>query len=327
MLLKDIIDNSPENIEIVNSWLVTDNKLKRCNKALCSVSGGSDSDLLVHLCANLDNDGKVTYVFFDTGLEFQATKQHIKDLENKYGIEIVVRKAVKPIPICCRQYGVPFLSKQVSENISRLQRHNFKWEDKPFDELYKEYPKCKAALRWWCNEKGGNSKFNISYNTWLKEFMIENPPTFPISNKCCYYAKKLVAKRFKDEHDFDLSIIGVRKAEGGVRSSAYKNCFTPATDTTIDEYRPIFWYKQDTKNLFKSHYGITHSDCYEVWGLPRTGCSGCPYAKDFESELEAVAKYEPKLYNALNKVFGQSYEYTRKYREFQRMMKEKQKGE
>ena len=40
---------------------------------------------------------------------------------------------------------------QVSEWIERLQRHNFQWEDKSFDELYKEYPKCKVALQWWCN--------------------------------------------------------------------------------------------------------------------------------------------------------------------------------
>ncbi len=319
--LQKIIDNAPPNLEITNSWLVTENKLGRCRSAVCSVSGGSDSDLVVHLCATLDQDGKVTYVFFDTGLEFQATKEHIKQLEYKYGIEIVVKKAIKPIPTCCRQYGVPFLSKQVSEMISRLQRHGFKWEDEPFDELIKEYPKCKAALRWWCNEWGEGSKFNISYNTWLKEFMVVNPPTFSISNKCCYYAKKLVAKKFKEENGFDLSITGVRKAEGGARASAYKNCFTPASDNTIDEYRPVFWYKQDTKTEFKDHYKVRYSDCYEVWGLPRTGCSGCPYAQDFESELEAVEKYEPKLYKALNKVFGESYEYTRKYREFQKAMK------
>ena len=320
--LEQLVETAP-NIEILNSWLVTENKLSRCRKALCSISGGSDSDLMLHLCATLDYESKVTYVFFDTGLEFQATKDHIRALEEKYGIEIVIRKAIKPIPLCCRQYGVPFLSKQVSEWISRLQRYDFKWEDKPFDELYQKYPKCKAALKWWCNEWGNKSKFNISYNTWLKEFMIANPPAFQISNKCCQYAKKLVAKKFKDEGQFDLSISGVRKAEGGARSSAYKTCFTPASDDTIDEYRPIFWYKQDTKTEFKSHYNIRHSDCYEVWGLPRTGCSGCPYAQDFESELEAVAKYEPKLYKALNKVFGESYEYTRKYREFQQTMREK----
>ena len=322
--LQELIDSSP-TIEILDSWLISDSKLKRCNKAMCSVSGGSDSDIMMDIIATLDDGHKVTYVFFDTGLEYKATKDHLKHLEDKYGVEIVIQKAVKPIPLCCRTYGVPFLSKQVSEWISRLQRHNFKWEDKPFDELLKEYPKCKAALKWWCNGYGEKSKFNISYNTHLKEFMIKNPPDFKISNKCCHYAKKLVAKRFLAEHDFDLNIQGVRKAEGGARSSAYKTCFTPGGDDGVDEYRPLFWYKQDTKEIYEEQYGVTHSDCYEIWGLPRTGCSGCPYAKDFEFELKMVEKYEPKLYKALNKVFGKSYEYTRKYREFQRMMKEREK--
>lgn len=320
--IEQIAESSP-NLEILNSWLVTDNKLKQCRKAMCSVSGGSDSDIVTHICATLDDKGKVTYVFFDTGLEFQATKAHLKALEDKYGIEIIVQKAVKPIPTCCRQYGVPFLSKYVSDMISRLQSHNFKWEDKQFNELYKEYPKCKGALKWWCNEWEGNSKFNISRNTWLKEFLVANPPTFKISNKCCHYAKKLPAERFKNGNGFDLRITGIRKSEGGIRSTSYKNCFTPATDTSINEYRPVFWYKSDTKIAFKETYGVQYSDCYEVWGLPRTGCSGCPYALDFESELAAVKQYEPKLYNALNNVFGESYEYTRKYREFQREMKNK----
>ena len=237
MSLEELIEISP-NIEILNSWLVTDNKIKRYRKPFCGISGGWDSDLLMHLCATLDKTRKVTYVFYDTGLEFQATKNHIAYLEEKYGVKIEIAKAVKPIPLCVRQHGVPFLSKRVSDYISRLQRHNFKWEDKPFDELFKEYPKCKVALKWWCNEWGENSKFNISYNTWLKEFMTANPPTFRISDKCCHYAKKLVAKRFADEGGFDLNITGVRKAEGGTRWIAKYSKAVPSS-ALILRHQPI----------------------------------------------------------------------------------------
>lgn len=321
--LRELVESAPPNLTITDSWLVANDKITRCQKALCSVSGGADSDIILDICAKLDTDNKVTYVFFDTGLEFQATKDHIVYLEDKYGIKIHTKRPVKPIPTCCREYGIPFLNKQVSEMISRLQRHDFKWEDRPFDELYAEYPKCKMALKWWCNEWEKGSRYNIDNNTYLKEFMVANPPTFKISNKCCHYAKKLVAKRCKEEGGFDLSITGIRKAEAGARATAYKSCFTPAGDSTIDEYRPIFWYKQSDKEEYEKSYEIKHSDCYEVWKLPRTGCSGCPYARGFESELEAVQKYEPKLYKALHNLFGESYEYTRKYREFQRMMNNK----
>ena len=111
--------------------------------------------------------------------------------------------------------------------ISRLQKHDFKWEDKPFEELVEEYPNCKSALMWWCNAYDDKSKFNIKYNKLLKEFLIANPPSFTISNKCCKYAKKDLAHD-KIKQGYDLNITGVRKAEGGVRAGAYKSCF----DTT-----------------------------------------------------------------------------------------------
>lgn len=150
---------------------------------LCSISGGSDSDDMLDIVYRCDKSNKVKYVWFDTGLEYSATKEHLEYLENKYDITIDSYKAIKPIPLSCKRYGQPFLSKQVSEFIQRLQKHNFQWEDEDFDTLYKKYPKCKSALEWWCGIKGNGSQFNITHNKWLKEFMIENPPTFKISNK------------------------------------------------------------------------------------------------------------------------------------------------
>lgn len=316
----------PQNLEIYNSFLVTRKKFEDNERILCSVSGGSDSDIMVDLFCKF-NKKKVTFVFFDTGLEYKATKEHLKYLEDKYGIEIVRIKGVKPIPITCRDDGQPFLSKQVSEFISRLQRHNFKWEDKPYNELIKEYPKCSSALKWWCDDKGEGSMFSIKRNKWLKEFMIANPPDFPISNKCCKYSKKDPVKLFMKKNDFDLNCYGVRKAEKGVRASAYKNCFTDnsAKDNKIDEYRPIFWYKDETKRVYEEFFNIIHSKCYSEYGLLRTGCAGCSYGRDFEYELEVLKEHEPNLYKAVNNIFGKSYEYTRKYREFCKEMNEKAK--
>ena len=318
--LDKLIEQSP-TLAVLDSFVITNNKVNNpCYKnIMCSISGGADSDVMLDILTKLDTDKKVQYVFFDTGLEYQATKDHLKYLEEKYSIEIKVEKAIKPIPTCCRQYGQPFISKQVSEFIQRLQRHNFKWEDKPFDELIKEYPKCKSALRWWCNNKGNGehdgSNFNISKNKYLKEFMVENPPSFSISNKCCYYAKKLTAKKVIESSD--LNVIGVRKSEGGVRATAYKNCFTSGEEKGVaDNYRPLFWYKNEDKEAYEEVFGVTHSKCYSEYGLKRTGCAGCPFGRDFEQELEVIEKYEPKLYKAVNKIFGDSYEYTRKYKEF-----------
>lgn len=268
-------------------------------------------------------DGKkINYVWFDTGLEYQATKDHIKWLEEEYGIEIERCKPIKSIPIAVKEYGVPFLSKYVSEMIGQLQAHNFKWEDKPYDVLVKEYPKCTSYLRWWCNGYGSSS-FSINNNKYLKEFLIQNPPTFKISNKCCNWVKKNVIKDYNKSHEIDLNCIGVRKSEGGVRSKI-KSCFATNQDK-YDDFRPIFWYNNSDKEYYEKHFSVEHSKCYTEYGLKRTGCCGCSYGRDFEKELEIIQKYEPKLYKACINIFGQAYEYTRKYREFVKEMKDKEK--
>ena len=182
------------------------------------------------------------------------------------------------------------------------------------EELIKEYPNCRAALKWWCDDKGEGSRFSIRYNKLLKEFLITNPPNFPISNKCCKYAKKDLA-HVKLKQGYDLNITGVRKAEGGVRANAYKSCFDN-TDKGYDNYRPIFWFKDDDKLEYKKLFNVFHSKCYSVYGLKRTGCCGCPYGKDNSFELKVLEEHEPKLYKAVTNIFKDSYEYTKLYQEF-----------
>lgn len=321
MTLSEILDQAPTTSSIItDSFVISHAKFIRYDKILCSISGGSDSDIVLDICQKFDEAPKISYVFFDTGLEMSATKEHVGYLEDRYGITIHRVRAVKSVPECCNLYGQPFLSKQISEWIERLQGHGFKWEDESFEDLYKKYPNCKAALRWWCNDfagtkRKGGSSFNISSIPFLKEFMIENPPWFRISNKCCYYAKKRAAIRYQHFGGYDLDVYGVRKAEGGARQSAYKGCFSSVEDN-CDEYRPIFWYLSETKKIYEQHYGIVHSKCYNEYGLKRTGCAGCPYGRSFEKELIAMNEFEPILYKAVCKIFSDTYLYTRMYRQY-----------
>lgn len=336
-----LLENCPKNQTIGDNLVRAWSKINsdKYEKIVCSISGGSDSDVMLDICTKCDKENKIEYVWFDTGLEYQATKEHLKYLEEKYGIEIKSYKAIKTIPLSCKEYGQPFLSKQVSEFMQRLQKHNFKWEDETIDILIPRYCKwneksqkyvgCVSALEWWCGSKGNDSKFNITQNKWLKEFIIENPPTFKISNKCCRYAKKDVAHKLLADFEYDLNIVGIRKAEGGARSVAYKSCFDEngkSKSNSYDNYRPLFWYKNSDKEDYEKYYGIVHSKCYTEYGLLRTGCAGCPYGRDFEKELEIIQEYEPKLFVAVNRIFKDSYEYTRKYKEFCKKMNEKKRN-
>lgn len=328
--LDEMLDKNPP-LPVADMLIKAAWAMKNHKKIMVSVSGGSDSAIMTDALHVLDPEGKATFVYFGTGMEYQATKRHLRELEEKYGIQIEEVKPIVPIPTCCAKYGVPFWSKRVSELIYRLQRHNFQWEDEPFDVLLKRYPRCRAALRWWCNEhprkdNGSESSLNINYAPCLKEYMIANPPLFKISAKCCQKAKKEPAAKYSAEHEFDLECTGLRKSEGGNRAIGFKNCFSNCTGSA-DKYRPLFWLTDKDKQDYKNLFGVTYSDCYEVWGMKRTGCPGCPYGKQFEQELELMQLFEPKFYRAALKIFGDSYEYTRGYLKFREEMKRKEKEE
>lgn len=322
------------NVATYEAICKTERHLLLHDNIMVALSGGADSDVVLDLILRVAKAYSISmdkfhFVFFDTGIEYQATKDHLCYLENKYGITIERVRAIKPVPLGCKQYGVPFWNKYVSDMIERLQRHNFKWEDKPFEILIRKYPKCRGALRWWCNDfavkkgKDGNvvrSKFNINYISYLKEYMIINKPNFKISAKCCKGAKKDNAKKYIKENNIDLNCLGIRKAEGGIRATSYTSCFDENNEGA-NVFRPIFWFTDKNRQEYENFYGITHSCCYTKYGLKRTGCAGCPFGKDFEAELENARINEPKLHKAINSIFWNSYEYTREYLRFRRNMK------
>lgn len=320
-----------ENTIVFDSFIKADSVLKKHEKISVSISGGADSDLVLDLIEKVRGNQDIRYVFFDTGAELRATKEHLNYLEEKYGIHIERERAVKPIPLCLKQYGQPFLDKYVSDMIDRLQRNGFQWEDEPLEVLLERYPRAKEGVRWWCDNKWKpddprkvqKSMFNISRHPFLKDFLMLNPPPFKISADCCTWAKKKTSKRFNKESGCTLTILGIRKAEGGIRS-ATKSCYDNH-ENGMSKYRPLFWYCNEDKEYYEEHFGITHSDCYTKYGMKRTGCVGCPYSRELESDLKAIELYEPNLYKACTTMFKESYEYTRKWKEYQRLRRDAKK--
>lgn len=247
--------NLPKN-EIIRNNFIKAYKIindPKYNNVMCSISGGSDSDIMLDILYKVDVDKKIKYVWFDTGLEYEATKRHLDDLENRYGIKIQKERAIKPIPISCKEYGQPFLSKLVSTYISKLQRVGFKFDDEPFDLLVERYPGCKESLSWWTNryipKNGKPGSFTIARHNYLKEFLIENPPKFKISSECCKYAKKDVSNMLIDKYNVDLMCVGMRKAEGGQRSFAFDSCFSEELHGAA-QYRPLWWYTNNEKYIY-----------------------------------------------------------------------------
>lgn len=78
--------------------------------AVCSYSGGSDSDILLDLIERtrkVFSLPPVKYVFFNTGLEMKATKEHVKATAEKYGVEIMTARPKVSIVTASRKYGIP----------------------------------------------------------------------------------------------------------------------------------------------------------------------------------------------------------------------------
>lgn len=321
----DLMSRFPKNSVIWDMVIKTHDHIRDQaawgGKIMVSISGGSDSDIMMDLFERIGYpEGLVVYVWFDTGLEYDATKRHLKDLEAKYGVDIIRRRAKITVAQAVKRYGYPFLSKEISGKIGIAQSAGFNWRCDDYDEMVARYGPVKSFARWWGKGKR-EFRFSVERNTGLKEYIKSNPPPMKISGRCCDYAKKNPAKRTIKELEATLEVIGVRRAEGGSRVSAYKSCFSEATDTKVAQFRPLFYLSDKDKEEYKDFCGVTYSDCYEMWGFKRTGCVCCPFDSNFETALEAVKQYEPKLYAAACKIFGPSYEYTRKYRRFKESFK------
>ena len=114
---------SPAKFQAIMGIIMT--RLTQHPNAICSISGGSDSDILLDLIERsrqMVSLPEVKYCFFNTGLEMEATKRHIKELEEKYGVIITEHRPKKNIVLATREYGQPFVSKIISSAMECVQK-------------------------------------------------------------------------------------------------------------------------------------------------------------------------------------------------------------
>lgn len=253
-----------------------------------SVSGGSDSDIIVHIIATYFREHlpKIHFVFVNTGLEYDATKRHFDYLEERYNIHIDRIRGMSVVTAVHR-YGVPILSKECSCSVAYAQKGN----PCGIRKLTRKKTESKHA-------------FSDSAKS-LAEYLISQ--NVVVSADCCNKSKKKPLFDYFKRCSADLNITGERSAEGGIRAAAHKSCFESAKSHKWDKYMPLWFWNDETKAYYKQSEGIRYSDCYELWGMKRTGCVGCPFNSRVGEDLKMLQKYEPKRYKACMKLFGESY--------------------
>lgn len=320
-------------------------RLREHPNAICSYSGGADSDIMIDIIERTREIFElppIKYVFFNTGLEMQAIKDHVKATAEKYGIQIEECRPKISIVQAARTYGIPFVSKIMSGGLSEWQKKGIPLSiaqeyDQALDkaakrkELKERYPKCESVINFLCccnsdGEPRPNIQLVINSSKYMRDFISEYPPDFKISAKCCDYCKKQLAHKI--QKGYDMIITGERRDEGGMRSVPRKDntalCFTETADGQY-RLRPLYYVSDKDKAWYKERYGIKYSDAYEVYGLTRTGCCGCPISYKAVEDLEKIGKYEPNVVKAAWNIFGKSYEYRKKYNEYKKMRMEQEK--
>lgn len=317
-------------------------KLTRYQKAICSYSGGSDSDTMLDLIERTRQVfglKPVKYVFFNTGLEMEATKRHVKDISEKYGVEIESIRPKKNIVLATSEHGLPIFSKELSERVGHLQRNGFDFSElkkytgseenkkQALINLYRENPNCKSAIRNLLGVGSDGTPKNIQSKIekipFLLDFICENAPPFRFSKKCCDECKKKPAH--EAQKGYDLIVTGERFAEGGVRST-HGSCFDEQANGQF-RLRPLFFVTDNDKAWYKKRYGLRYSDAYEVYGMKRTGCCGCSISARAVEDLEIIGQYEPQLKKAAWAVFGDAYRYRQQYVEYRDRRRKEEKEE
>ena len=243
-----------------------------------------------------------------------------------------------------RGYGQPFVSKIMSAGLEGVQKKNIplsiadeyaQAEDKAAmrARLKERYPGCESTINFLCccNSKGEprpNIQLVINSSKYMLDFIRENPIPFKVSNKCCDYCKKQIAHEI--QKDYEMVITGERRDEGGMRSVPRKDNTTLCFGETASgqfRLRPLYYVSDADKAWYKDYYGIRYSDAYEVYGMTRTGCCGCPISYKAVADLELIRPYEPNLVKAAWNIFGKSYEYRQKYNAYKAERMERERAE
>lgn len=234
-----------------------------------SYSGGKDSHFLMWFIREYMDETRIPIVGINTSFEIPEIRDRI--LKNS---DIVLhpelhRQQIKD------NYGIPCFSKQQDEYICRYQNGS----------------RSENTMR---AVNGENTLFNL--NQTARELLLSGK-LHKVSNKCCKYNKERPMMQYGKETG-RKAIIGTRQSESKTRKAKYNKCLTASGNFT-----PLYDFSDELMDGLYKEYNIEIPYCYTY--LSRTGCGGCPYGRNTETELAML----PRLQRAQTiKFFKESYD-------------------
>ena len=234
-----------------------------------SYSGGKDSHFLLWFIREYMDEHRIPIVGCNTSFEIPEIRDRI--LKNS---DIILHPALHRQQIK-DDYGIPCFTKQQDEYISRYQNGS----------------RSENTMR---AINGENALYNL--NKTAKELVLADK-LHKVSNKCCKYNKKLPMEKYGKETG-RKAIIGTRQGESRTRRAKYNKCLTKAGNFT-----PLYDFSDELMDGLYREFNIEVPYCYTY--LSRTGCGGCPYGRNIETELTIL----PRLQRIQTiKYFKESYD-------------------
>lgn len=241
------------------------------DKIYLSFSGGKDSTVVHHLLDMAIPNNKIKRVFINTGIEYQAINDFVKEMASKDERFVIIAPSL-PIKPMLEKYGYPFKSKLHSHYVS----------------IFNHIGKSDYIAKYLGERKG--KRFICPNN--LKYQFTKNNRLF-IDNKCCDKLKKEPMHKYCVANGLTSIITGIMNGEGGSREFL-KSCVVKDKDGNIKKFHPLAKVSDEWEKWFIQKYEIKLCSLYYApFNFKRTGCKGCPFSLDLQEQLSVMEKYMP----------------------------------
>lgn len=235
-----------------------------------SFSGGKDSTILHYLLDKALPNNRIPRVFINTGIEYQMIVDFVKGLAEKDD-RFVLLKPSQPIKKTLDTYGYPFKSKSHADWLERYQ--------------------TKGMTQYIKNYLGEGEKTLFRGCPKMLKFQFTEDYPLKVSDMCCIKMKEEPLKKWANENNRPIPIIGVMKEEGGRRQKS--KCLV-VKDKKIKAFQPLVVITKEWEEWLIKKENIQLCPLYyEPYNFRRTGCKGCPFALDLQHSLDIMEKYFP----------------------------------
>ena len=242
-----------------------------------SFSGGKDSTVLSFLIDMAIPGNKIPRVYANTGIELNMIRDFVLELQ-KTDDRIEIIKPSIPIKQMLETDGYPFKSKKHAKNV----------------DIYQRLGKTQS-IKTYLGECPTSNKTDIEPESFQcpkkLRYQFEDRNLLRISDKCCFRLKEQPMKMYSKQQKKPFPIIGIMASEGGRRMKA--NCLA-FKGKYFKAFQPLVPITKEWEDWFIEKYNVTICDIYKPpYNFRRTGCKGCPFAKNLQEELDILEKFFP----------------------------------